>query len=81
MLADIVNDRDSKGLRLLPLPGEIFTELDAIFTLTHAKAILIGGGGVLGAEGGAYYMAEGTEEELDSLSSILKIVKEEKTFW
>lgn len=81
VLADIVNDKESEGLRLLPLPGEVITELDAISMLTHAGAIVIGGGGVLGAEGGVYYMAEGTDEDLDSLCSIIKTVKEEKTFW
>ena len=77
----MVNDKDTKGLRLLPLPGEIFTELDAIAALTHAKALIIGGGGVLGAEGGVYYMAQGTDEELDLLQSIIKTIKEENNFW
>ena len=81
VLANMVNDKDTKGLRLLPLPGEIFTELDAIAALTHAKALIIGGGGVLGAEGGVYYMAQGTDEELDLLQSIIKTIKEENIFW
>lgn len=81
VLSAIVNDSESEGMRLLPLPGEIITELDAVSILSDAKPALIGGGGVLGAEGGAYYMAEGTENELASLRQILKTVKNEKDFW
>ena len=80
-LADFVNAPDAEGLRLLPLPGEVFTELDAISSLTGAEAVVIAGGGVLGAEGGAYYMATGTEEALILLKDILKAVKADKSFW
>lgn len=80
-LAAIVNDRESEGLRLLPLPGEIITELDAVSILSGTKPVLIGGGGVLGAEGGSYYMAEGTDEELDVLRTILRSVRQDKNFW
>ncbi len=79
-IAAIVNDRDSEGLRLLPLPGEIITELDAVSILSGAKACLIGGGGVLGAEGGAYYMAEGSDGELTLLRRILDTVKHEPLY-
>lgn len=80
-LADFVNAPDAEGLRLLPLPGEVFTELEAISSLTGAEAVVIAGGGVLGAEGGAYYMATGTEEALILLKDILKTVKADKSFW
>lgn len=81
-LAALVNDRESEGLRLLPLPGEVITELEAVSILSKAKATLVSGGGVLGAEGGAYYMAEGTSEQLDALQQVLDTVRSEKDlFW
>ncbi|WP_221934317.1 hypothetical protein, partial [Klebsiella pneumoniae] len=41
-IAAIVNDGESEGLRFLPLPGDIVTELDAISVLSGADAIVIG---------------------------------------
>lgn len=79
-LVDLINDGESEGLRMAPLPGEIVTELEAIRILSGAHAALIGSGGVLGAEGGAYFMAEGTEEELSNLKKILDEVKKEPLF-
>jgi len=80
-LAGLVNDPDSEGLRLYPLPGQIVTELDAISILSGAKPTLIASGGTLGAEGGCYYMAEGTADALDTLRNYLKTLKEEPFFW
>ena len=79
-IASSVNDKDTEGLRFLPLPGEIVTELDAVSILSGAKASLIGGGGVLGAEGGVYYTAEGSDSELDALRQILNTVKSEPLY-
>ena len=42
--------------------------------------MLVGSGGVLGAEGGAYFLAEGTEEELAALKKMLENVKDEPAF-
>lgn len=38
---------------LLPLAGEVITELDAISMLAPVKSVLIGKGGIQGAEGGS----------------------------
>ena len=50
-LAATMNAPGAQGPRLLPVPGEIFTELDAIELLTGAKVSLVAAGGVSGAEG------------------------------
>ena len=50
----------------------MFTELDAIGALTGAQAELIAAGGVLGAEGGVYLLATGTDEQLAALKQVLK---------
>ena len=80
LLVDRINDGESEGLRMAPLPGEVVTEIEAIEILTGARAMLVGSGGVLGAEGGAYFLAEGTEEELAALKKVLEMVKDEPAF-
>lgn len=79
-LVDLINDAQTTGLRMAPLPGEIVTEIEAIRILSGAETTLAGSGGVLGAEGGAYFVAEGTEEELSTLNQVLDEVKKEPAF-
>lgn len=49
-----INEPGVNGPRLLPVPGEIFTELEAIALLTGAEAHLVAAGGVGGAEGSVW---------------------------
>jgi hypothetical protein len=72
-----VNDPETDGPRLMPLPGEIFTELDAIQLLTGAEPILIAGGGILGAEGSAWIGVSGTEEQVAAAADLIKSVSGE----
>ncbi len=56
-LASLAEKLDAPGLsgyRLLPVVGEVFTELDALTALTGAEAELIAAGGVCGAEGSCW---------------------------
>lgn len=76
----LVNHPESQGLRFASLPGEVVTELEAISMLTGAKGYLIGGGGVLGAEGGAYFLAGGAPEQLDALRVLVKSIQKEPLF-
>ncbi len=69
-----VNDAATDGPRLMPLPGEIFTELDAIQLLTGAETLLIAGGGIFGAEGSAWIGVSGTEEEVAAAAELIKSV-------
>jgi hypothetical protein len=72
-----VNDSETDGPRLMPLPGEVFTELDAVQLLTGAEVILIAGGGILGAEGSAWIGASGTEEQVAAAAELIKSVSGE----
>ena len=47
---------------LLPLAGEVITELDAISMLAPVKSVLIGKGGIQGAEGGSLIQVWGRTE-------------------
>jgi len=66
-----VNSTGSKGPRLLPAPGEVFTEIDAILTLTGAKAELVAAGGAFGAEGGVWLGVEGKREQIEAVENLL----------
>ena len=80
-LTRLVNDGESEGLRMLPLSGEIITETEAFQILCGVKTVMIASGGVLGAEGGIYFMAEGTEEELEKCRELVRDVKNDRSFW
>ncbi len=67
---------DNKGPDLR-LGGEPFTELDAVKLLTGADALVFAGGGICGAEGGAYFLARGSAQELDRLMELVGEVEKE----
>lgn len=71
-LAALVNAPGAEGPRLLPIPGEVFTELDAIRLLTDAQAELLAAGGVCGAEGGCYFAVRGGCESLERMDALLR---------
>jgi hypothetical protein len=77
VLAQRCNAPDAKGPRLLPMPGEVFTELDAIKLMTGAEAHLIAAGGVYGAEGAAWLGITGAEEQIEAAAELIKSVADE----
>lgn len=60
---------------LLPLYGEIFTEVEAIRSLADVECFAIGAGGLAEAQGSATFEIWGSESELKQLIEILKEVK------
>jgi hypothetical protein len=66
------NAPDAEGPRLFPVPGEIFTELDAIHLLTGAQACLLAAGGVYGAEGSSWLGISGMEQQVQSASDLIR---------
>ncbi len=79
-LAARVNAPGVKGHRLLPIPGEVFTELDAISLLTGAQAELIAAGGICGAEGSVWLAINGTAESEKAAEKILRSIANEPAF-
>ena len=71
-LAQMILAPDTEGPRLLPLPGIIFTELDALRLLTGAEAVLIAAGGVYGAEGSSWLGISGQEAQVESALNLIK---------
>jgi len=79
-LAEKINAPNNKGYRLLPIPGQIFTELDAITQLTGATAELIASGGTCGAEGAIYLVIYGSKEQDETVEKILAQIITEPLF-
>ncbi|MBM3320634.1 MAG: hypothetical protein FJY73_08170 [Candidatus Eisenbacteria bacterium] len=79
-LAARVNAPSSRGPCLFPVPGEVFTELDAIALLTGASAAITGAGGIGGAEGCVWLGVEGTPVEVDAAEQLISSVAGEPPF-
>lgn len=79
-LAAQMNAPGVQGPRLLPVPGEIFTEIDAIALLTGAQAKLIAAGGVSGAEGSVWLAVSGKPAQEKAAEVLIKSVANEPAF-
>lgn len=79
-LARKLNAPGSHGPRLLPVAGEIFTEIEAISLLTGASAKLVAGGGVRGAEGAIWLAVDGNDEQIESTEKLLNSINREPNF-
>ena len=55
---------------LVPVVGEIFTEIEAVKTLARVDCQVIGKGGVFGAEGGTTLLVEGDEDQVLQIEEI-----------
>jgi hypothetical protein len=54
------------------MPGQIFTELDAIDLLTGADACLLAAGGVCGAEGSSWLGISGDDDQVQAAADLIK---------
>ncbi|MDO9541457.1 MAG: hypothetical protein Q7J98_03930 [Kiritimatiellia bacterium] len=80
VLAEKLNQPGISGARLLPVPGEVLTEIDAIALLTGATAELFAGGGVGGAEGSVWLAVSGKPKQMKAAEKLLKSVAREPGF-
>jgi hypothetical protein len=76
----LMNEPGSEGPRLMPAPGEVFTEIDAINLLTGAKASLVSAGGVCGAEGSVWLAVTGKLSQEKAAESLIKSIAPEPAF-
>lgn len=79
-LAEKLNIPGLSGYRLLPISGEVFTELDAMTALTGANVELIAAGGVCGAEGSYWIAVTGNEEQEEFAEQVLASIASEPAF-
>ena len=79
-LANRLATADARGPRLCPLPGQVFTEIDAILLATGAQATLVGAGGVGGAEGCVWLAVDGSKSQLGEVEVLMRKVLAEPPF-
>ena len=60
---------------LVPIFGEIFTEVEALETLAAVKALVIGKGGIHGAEGSTTLLIEGPKKEVLKIEGVYRELK------
>jgi len=80
IIAENVNKPEAGGYRLLPVPGEVFTEIEALKALTAAEVELIAAGGVCGAEGGCWISVTGEPEQEAFAEQVLTAIADEPPF-
>jgi 6-phosphogluconate dehydrogenase (decarboxylating) len=80
VLAEKLNAPGASGYRLLPVPGEVFTELDALKVLTGAEAELIAAGGVCGAEGSCWLAISGNRVQVENAEKLVQSIAFEPSF-
>ena len=76
-LARRTNSGQTGGWGILPVAGEIVTEIEAVRILSGATASLVGAGGIAGAEGCVCLLIEGEDESVEKASTIMDSVKGE----
>lgn len=60
---------------LIPLMGRIFTEVDAIKTLANVDVVVIGAGGINGAEGSTTLLVEGKDDEVMRIDALYQEIR------
>ncbi len=75
-----LNAPGASGLRLLPVPGEVFTEVEAISLLTGAAAELVAAGGGGGAEGCGSLAVSGESAQVEAAGKLIKSMAGEPAF-
>ncbi|MDR1992482.1 MAG: hypothetical protein LBQ98_03140 [Nitrososphaerota archaeon] len=75
-----INECDTEGYRFMPLPGELFTELEAFKLLCGVDAELIAAGGVNGAEGACWIAVSGSIDQEQAAKKIYTKIANESSF-
>jgi len=63
--------------RMMPVWGEIITEIEAIDILTGLRATHIGSGGVGGAEGAIWLLLDGDPSQIDAVAELIDSIQGE----
>jgi hypothetical protein len=79
-LAAILNTPGAQGPRLLPVPGEVVTEIEALGILTGVKAELVAAGGVCGAEGAVWLAVTGSANQENAARTLMASIAHELPF-
>ena len=63
-----------------PIPGEVFTEIEAIELLTGCDVVQTAAGGIAGAEGAVRLLIKGSEEQVKNAHALIAHVQGERPF-
>lgn len=80
-VAECLNkDKEGKGPTLWVVPGDIFTEIEALRILAGVETHQIAAGGIGGAEGAVWLAVYGTDKQLDKAKEVLSSIEGERPF-
>jgi hypothetical protein len=79
-IASKLNEPGTGGYRFLPIPGEVFTEIEALKMLYGVESELFAAGGVNGAEGAVWLAVSGTKDEEEKAEAAVASVVSEPAF-
>lgn len=81
LIAGIDKTKFSTGVPVgvMPLAGKTITELEAIRILSGAEAVVIGKGGISGAEGSVTLVVRGTDGQLRKVEKLVAVIKGKKS--
>lgn len=71
---------DESTPALFPIPGEIFTEIEAVRVLFGLEAVPIGAGGIVGAEGSLRLYVYGEDSIVDRAAAFLASLQQEPAY-
>jgi len=77
VIAQRCNARDADGPRLMPMPGEVLTEIEALKLLAGVEAHLISAGGVYGAEGAVRLGINGSQAQMETAGALIESLTNE----
>ena len=77
VIAQRCNARDAEGPRLMPMPGEVLSEIEALKLLAGVEAHLISAGGVYGAEGAVRLGINGSETQNETAGALIESLANE----
>lgn len=81
VIAERLNgDSGGKGPTLWVVPGDIFTEIEALRALADVDAAQVAAGGVGGAEGAVWLGIFGGEKQLDKAKAVIEEIRGEPPF-
>jgi hypothetical protein len=70
-----VDFSNGMSIGLLPLPGELFTEIEAFRIFGDVDVHVIGAGGIFGANGSFTFLIEGDKNEIIRIIDLVKEIK------
>ena len=76
----LLRDADGQGPTLWVVPGDIFTEIEALRVLANVEALPVSAGGIGGAEGAIWLALFGSTKQLDRAQQVLDSVRGEPAF-